>query len=268
MLLNAKNGKVAIGDTDLDYICFGSGSRPLVMLPGLGDGFSTVRGAALPFAMAYREYARAFRVYVFSRKNRLEAGYSTRDMARDQVAAMRALDIPQADVLGVSQGGMIAQYVAIDFPQVVRRLVLAVTLARQNPVVQQTVGAWIDLALAGRYRDLLIDTAEKSYSERRLKGYRLLYPLFGRVGKPTDYTRFLIQARSCIGHDAAGELGRIACPTLVIGGDSDRIVGPDAAREVAGGIPHSELYVYAGLGHAAYEEAKDFNARVIDFLQK
>jgi len=41
MLLNAKNGTVMIGDTEMDYISFGKGSEILIILPGLGDGLST-----------------------------------------------------------------------------------------------------------------------------------------------------------------------------------------------------------------------------------
>lgn len=49
--------------------------------------------------------------------------YSTRDMAEDQAKAMKALGIANANVMGVSQGGMIAQYLAIDHPELVRKLI-------------------------------------------------------------------------------------------------------------------------------------------------
>lgn len=58
------------------------------------------------------------------------------------------------------------------------------------------------------------------------------------------------------------------CPALVIGGGCDRIVGSDASLELAAKIKNCELFVYHGLGHGAYEEAKDFNHRVLDFLSK
>ena len=95
-----------------------------------------------------------------------------------------------------------------------------------------------------------------------------MYPLLGRVGKPKAYGRFLVNARAILAFDAGGELSKIACPTLILGGEEDRIVGPEASRELAEGIPCSELFLYPGLGHAAYEEAKDFNSRVFGFLSK
>lgn len=62
------------------------------------------------------------------------------------------------------------------------------------------------------------------------------------------------------------ELTKIKCPTLVIGGVDDKIVTSKASEEIADKIENSQLYMYQGLGHAAYEEAKDFNARVIEFF--
>lgn len=265
MFWNAQNGSVSIGDTDMDYVSFGKGSDALIMLPGLGDGLTTVKGMAIPMAITYRLFARNYKVYIFSRKNHLPEGYSTRDMARDQAEAMKKLGISKAKVVGISQGGMIAQYLAIDYPELVEKLVLTVTLSKQNEMVREAVTKWIGMAMQGSYKDLMIDTAEKSYSERYLRKYRRLYPLLGKIGKPKDFSRFMIQATSCIGHDAYAELENIICPVLVIGGDNDRIVGVNASYEIADKIKNCELFIYKGLGHAAYEEARDFNKRVQDF---
>jgi len=266
MFWNAKNGCVSLGDTEMDYISFGTGRENLIMLPGLGDGLTTVKGMALPMAMTYRMFAGDYKVFVFSRKNGLTKGYSTRDMARDQAEAMKRLGLKRAKVMGISQGGMIAQYLAADYPDFVEKLVLAVTLSRQNEMVQKTVRNWIRLAEQGNYKELMIDTAEKSYSEHYLKKYRLLYPVIGKIGKPKDFSRFIVQAASCTGHDAYAELEKIVCPVLIIGGEDDRIVGADASYEMAEKIKGSRLHVYRGLGHALYEEAKDFNSRVQKFL--
>ena len=267
MLLQAKNDRISVGGANMDYISFGTGGEVLVMLPGLSDGLTTVKGKALPVAFAYRAYAKGYKVYMFSRRDHLPHGYSTRDMARDQAEAMRTLGIAKAHVMGVSQGGMIAQYLAIDFPELVDKLVLVVTLSRQNARVQTVVGNWIAMAQAGDYKSLMIDTAEKTYSERYLKRYRLLYPLLGHVGKPKDFTRFLIQADSCISHDAYEELDKIQSPVLVVGGDRDQIVGADASRELAEQLRHSRLLMYDGLGHGTYEEAEDFHTHVMAFLR-
>ncbi|MBQ1992678.1 MAG: alpha/beta hydrolase [Clostridia bacterium] len=266
MSLNAKGGSICIENTEMDYILFGNGNRVLIMIPGLGDGLKTVRGYALPFAMMYREYAEKYRVYVFSRRNKLPQVFSTRAMAKDIAIAMKELNIEKADVLGVSQGGMIAQYLAIDYPEIVNKLCLAVTLSKQNQTVQSVVSDWIEMAKSDNYKTLFIDTAEKSYSEKYLKKNRWLYPLMGRVGKPNSFERFIILANACLKHNAYDDLGKIKAPTLVIGGADDKIVTGEASKEIAEKIPDSQLYMYEGLGHGAYDEAKDFNQRVLDFF--
>ena len=101
MLYNAKNGTLKIGGSEMDYIRFGTGGKILVMLPGLGDGLRSVKGTALPMAFTYRVFTKDFTVYGFSRKNALPEGYTTKEMAADQAAAMEQLGIQKADVLGV-----------------------------------------------------------------------------------------------------------------------------------------------------------------------
>ena len=252
----------------MDYISFGVGKKVLIMLPGLSDGLKTVKGTAVPFSILYRDFAKKFRVYVFSRKNRIEAGYSTRDMAKDTKLAMDKLGIASAFVMGVSQGGMIAQYIAIDYPSLVEKLVLAVTMAKPNEIVEKAVRPWIAMAQNKEYKRIVVDTAEKSYSNAYLRAHRWLFPLLGITGKPKDSTRFIIQANSCLQHNAYEQLEQIQCPTLVIGGGEDRIVGVEASKEIAGKIHGSDLIVYEKYGHAAYEEEHDFYAKVIDFLSK
>lgn len=263
----AVNGNIKIGNTDMDYISFGSGTRNLIMLPGLGDGLKTVKGTASAFAMMYRRYAKDYKVYVFSRKNQLNEECSTRDMARDQVTAMKELGIHDADIIGISQGGMIAQYFAIDYPEMVRKLILTVTMSRQNETVQRIIGDWIKMAEAGDYKTLMIDTAEKMYTEKYLKRYRMFYPILTKMGKTENFGRFIIQAWSCLQHNAYDRLDEIKCPTLVIGADQDHVLEGHSSEDIAERIAGSELVMYEGFGHGVYEEAKDFHDRVLDFLK-
>ncbi len=179
--------------------------------------------------MAYKIFAKDYHIYIFSRKNKFNLGDSAKDMAKDPVAAMRALGIGKASVMGVSQGGMIAQHIAIDYPELVEKLVWAVTVSRQNDAVQNVVGRWIEMAEPNDYKGIFTDTAEKSYSEKYLRKYRPLYPILSRMGRPKEWDRFIIQANACICRDAYGALETVRCPTLVIGGDSDKVVGQSAS---------------------------------------
>ena len=188
MLYHTKNGSVVLGKTEMEYVSFGTGEKTLVMLPGLGDGLKTARGLAVPFALMFRQYAGDYRVYALSRKNALAEGCSTRDMARDTREAMDLLGIERADVIGISQGGMIAQYLAVDSPQAVGKLVLAVTLARQNPLIEEAVGSWLRMAEADDYKSCLL------YTSGCGRHRRLTYPVVvarhseERRGNPSSHS--------------------------------------------------------------------------------
>jgi pimeloyl-ACP methyl ester carboxylesterase len=268
MLWNAKNGTVPLGNTKMHYASFGSGPKVLVLLPGLSDGLATVKGKAFLLAQPYKLFFEKYTVYMFSRKNDLPEGCSIRDMAEDQVRALKSLGIERFSLLGVSQGGMIAQYIAIDHPEMVEKLVIAVSAPCCSEMAAENVRRWLGFAEAGDHKALMIDTAEQSYSPAYLSKYRSMYPIIGRIGKPSDsYRRFRANAEAILDFDASEELCKISSPTLIIGGEDDKIVGAEASRQLNTLIPGSELFIYPGLGHAAYEEAKDFNKRVFEFLE-
>lgn len=263
-----KNGCVTIGDSDMYYVSFGTGEKKLVVLPGLSDGLTTVKGKALILSSPYKKFFKDYTVYMFSRKNKMPEGYSIRDMADDQARAMKILGIDQAYLLGVSQGGMIVQYIAIDHPEMVKKLILAVTAPNANAVVQNTITGWIDMAVREDHTALMVDTAEKMYSEKYLQKNRKIFPLLARLTKPRTYDRFLKNAYAILGFDCRSELSEINCPTLIIAGGDDHTVGNEAASELNRAIKGSELYVYDRLGHGVFEEAKDFYERVHAFFER
>lgn len=268
MIWNAKNGSVTLENTSMSYVSFGYGKKVFVVLPGLSDGLVTVKGKALLLAGPYREFFKEYTVYMFSRREKLPEWYSIRDMAADQAKALKLLGIEKVSIMGVSQGGMIAQAFAIDYPEMVEKLVVVVSAPRANELVQENVRAWIELALQGDHKNLLIDTAEKGYTEGYLKKYRKMYPILGMVGKPKNYDRFLVNARAILGFDVQDELHRITCPTYIIAGSEDKTVGMDASYVIKENVRNCELFVYQNLGHAAYEEAKDFYHRVYHWLKE
>ena len=266
MFLNAKNGTLTMGCTTMDYVRFGTGTRNLIMLPGLGDSLRSVKGTALPMAFMYRLFAREFTVYMFSRKARLPEGSTTADMAEDLKEAMDLLEIEKADLFGVSMGGMIAQQFAIRYPHRLNKLVLAVTCARPNPILEESIREWLDCANANDHTALMESNLRRIYSDRYYQKNKWMLPLLGKLTKPCSYDRFLVQASACLSHDAFSDLHRITTETLVIGGEQDIALGADPSRQIAAQIPNAALKMYPQWGHGAYEEAPDFNKTILDFL--
>lgn len=264
---NAKNETLNIAETTMDYIRFGTGDRVLIMLPGLGDSLRSVKGTALPMALMYRIFTKKFTVYAFSRKFAQPVGYSTRDMARDVAEAMEQLNIEKADVFGVSMGGMIAQHLAIDYPEKVGKLILTVTCARPNPILTESIKEWMAYAEKGDAAGFMDSNLRRIYSEKYYRQNKWMAPVVGQLTKPQSYDRFFVQATACLTHDAYEKLDRIQAPTLVIGGEKDMALGGEPSREIAERIPNAQLRMYEQWGHGLYEEAKDFNQVVLDYLK-
>ena len=263
-----KDGAVKINDTEMYYVSFGKGEKKLVVLPGLSDGLATVKGKGMLLSAPYKRFFNDYTVLMFSRKNKMPEGYTIRQMAADQAFCMKQLGIEKASVLGVSQGGMISQYIAIDHPEMVEKLILAVTAPYANTVAKDAVSRWIEMAENKDHVSLMLDTADRMYSDAYLAKNRKVFPLIARVTKPASYDRFLKNANAILYFDARDELSKISAPTLIIAGEDDKTVGNEGCHELQSGIEGSELFVYEGLGHGAFEEAKDFYDRIFEFCQR
>ena len=262
-MYGAKELKLDLCDMQVDYIRFGKGPRTMVMIQGLNT--RGIRGSALPLAYMYRKFVKDYTVYLFERRPEVDEGITVRDMAADIARAMDALGLRRADVFGVSQGGMIAQYLAIDRPDLVGKLVLAVTLAKSNDTVIDAVNGWIRMAESGDMKSLVADMAERMYSEAYLRKCRPLLPLLTAVQRPRDVRRFTILAKSCLTCDTYENLDRIKCPTFVIGAKEDKVVTGEASLELAEKLG-CRLHLYENMGHAAYIEEKNYNRIIFDFL--
>ncbi len=255
---------VSSGGMEMDYIVFGSGEKTFVILPGLS--VHSVMGSAEAIAEAYKDFAGEYTVYLFDRAKDIPDGYSVRDMAADTAEAMKALGLENADVFGASQGGMIAQYLAIDHPELVHKMILGSTLAKPNDGFNNIVDEWISLAEKKDETGLLESFVDSVYSEATLESYRdTLISMNGNISDG-EYARFIILAGACKGFDCYDELSKVRCPVLVIGSEGDGVVGAEGSEQIASALG-CELYLYdKSYGHGVYDEAPDYRQRCLDFL--
>ena len=266
-MYSAKNATLSRNGKTIDYVTFGTGKRPLIIIPGLGDGLQTVKGMAMPLSITYRILAERYKIYVFSRINELRQGYTTRDMAADVAEAMEALNLDTAYVMGISQGGMIAQWLAVDFPEKVQRLILAVTTAKPSQLARERIEHWQKLSQSGNFKHLMLDIAKHSYTQKSYQKLRLLYNVMGIFGRIKDKQRIDIQSVSCLKHDSLDFLEKINCPTLIIGAEKDDVLGVDGSLGLHQHIKDSQLTILPECGHALYEQNKDFQKKVLVFLE-
>ena len=264
---STKGKTLYFNNKSMDYVTFGKGKKSLVIIPGLGDGLQTVKGKAQLFSLSYRLLAKHYKIYVFSRINELRQGYTTRDMAADVAEAMETLNLDTAYVMGISQGGMIAQWLAADFPEKVQKLILAVTTAKPSQLARERIEHWQKLSQSGNFKHLMLDIAKHSYTQKSYQKWRLLYNVMGIFGRIKDKQRIDIQSVSCLKHDSLDFLEKINCPTLIIGAEKDDVLGVDGSLGLHQHIKDSQLTILPECGHALYEQNKDFQKRVLVFLE-
>ncbi len=266
MLWNTERRRVKVDSREAECILFGTGSRKLVLLPGLGDSLRDGNTPALPLAFLYRNLAKHFRVAVICRARPQLRGATTRHMAAELAVILRLIGFDKADVVGVSMGGMIAQHLAADAPDLVGKLVLAVTCGRPNAILTASLDDWCAMADRGDHKALMADNLRRIYTPSYCRKNGWMIPLVARLTKPHSYEQFFIDAEACSNHDAWEQALHIQVPTLILGGEKDLCLGGEASRELAARIPGARLKMYPDQGHGLYEEAPDFQQTILDFL--
>ena len=261
---------VKTNNFEMDYAKFGTGARPLVLLPGMS--LKSTMSVASMVADSYKIFKDDFTVYLFDRKKNFGDSYPMEQMAADTAEAMDALGIERACMIGISQGGMIAQLIAGRFPQKVERLALGSSASRLNDMSRAVMTEWKRLAEAGNVEALCSNFIDKVFSAETIRKYKKSLMRLNANATEQDMKRFCVLARACLDFEAYANLENVKCPTLVLGAELDQTLGVIASREIAEVLKQNgtpvELYVYENYGHAAYDEAPDYRKRILEFLNR
>jgi len=249
---------------NINYKVEGQG-EPLVMIMG----FTANRSSWMPQIPFFKKY---YRVITFDNRgvgksDKPPGPYSTKMMADDTVRLMDLLGIEKAHIMGASMGGMIAQELAINYPQRVMKLVLACTYACQD----ETSGDTPEQAKLSQLTPEQIASAMIGLAFNKPL-YRFTFGLLARI-----QTKFMGasgrvgiagQSEACRKHNTLERLPLITAPTLVIVGTKDRIINPVSSEVIAGKIPHAKLVKVEGGSHTFSLEMKNvFNREVLNFLK-
>ena len=227
-----------LSDPGVDYVTFGKGDKTLIIITGLGlQRLGDMSNLAI-YSLFYR-YAKEYKVYIFDRRDHIEEGVSIEDMADDLYQSLQELYIDDASIIGISQGGMIAQLFAIKYPQKVKKLVLALTLSRNNAISRETIRGWIEMAKNGEMAKLNKDSMCKTFSSPMLKKLYVINKLFLKTVSVEKQERFVRLAKSILEFDCHKSLDKITCPTLVLGAKKDLVLGVDGVRKLANSIPNA-----------------------------
>ena len=242
----------------------GSGAKNLVIIPGLS--VTRVGGDPSVLKKPFGVFLEDFTVYFMDRRDEIPEGCTSADLAEHVWEDMQACGVAEAGVIGVSQGGMIAQFLAANHPGAVSGLVLAATIPHGNPVSDATFDTWMALTREGRYRELNHDMFSRIYSPEVLENNASAIAYAEKVMRPDDDERFLRLTGACRSHDADAVLGRIKCPALVAGGRRDAVLSYRGSEELAS-VLGCRLLSYDDSGHAFYDEIPGFYHESYDFLK-
>jgi 3-oxoadipate enol-lactonase len=192
---------------------------------------------------------------------------STRVMASDAAAVLDHAGVERAHVFGISLGGMVATWLAIDAPDRVARLCLASTPPSGLDLSLQGLGRAASLAACllrapGSVQACLVRRVLSEDLRRRepRRAAELAAPMAGR---PPRRVELLKQAAAVALHDANDTLYSIAAPTLVLAGERDELIGLEPQRDLARAIPGARLQIVADAGHDLTLEAPRATAEAV-----
>ena len=231
----------------------GTGSRVVLYMPGLS--FTAEPSKPKAVQRSWKAWLEPIErhdltVVEVGRRADLPPGSSTADVAADYAEVIRRQWGRAVAVMGISSGGHYAQWLAIQHPDVVDRLVLAFTAHRVPDDVKIVQRRAVEHFLAGRWRSgyaLIAPWVLPTHPRLASVAGWLLGPLLG--GTPKDLRVLAIDADSDETHDATAHLAEIRCPTLVVGGELDPAYPATLVRELAAAVPDARHVEYPKAGH-------------------
>jgi pimeloyl-ACP methyl ester carboxylesterase len=212
--------------------------EPLVMIAGLGNDLTTFEPVIARLSEKYRVIA--FDNRGTGRTDMPDIPYTIEMMADDTAGLLKALEIKQAYVLGISMGGRIALALALQHPELVKSLVLTSTFARQT---KNTKGL---------------------FKLRLLRAIPGFSRMMSKYPQP-DYA-FELQRKASRSYDCSDRLDRISVPTLVLHGTKDTLAPISLAGEMHNEIKGSKMVTFEG-GHVFFMgKSEQYCNAVLDFL--
>lgn len=258
-----------VGDTNLYYETHGEG-QPLLLIEGLGY-------ATWMWFKQVPEFSKHFKVITFDNRgvgnsDKPDRPYSIEMMAADAAGVLKNLGLDKAHVLGASMGGMIAQQLAYDYPDLVDKLVVSCSShggPNSEPAPPETIKAMTEvegLSPEDALRQAMAVAFSKSYLEEN--GEEFTQIIGWRLENPTPQYAWQHQFNAVLNFNSEVWAGKIEQPTLLLTGDDDRVIPPQNSEKLSKIIPDSRLVIVNGAGHLVFiEKAEQFNREVIKFLR-
>jgi pimeloyl-ACP methyl ester carboxylesterase len=200
--------------------------------------------------------------------------HTVEQMGADAIAFIRALGLERVDLFGFSLGGGVAQMVALQAPELVRRMILAGTGPRGGGGIDQiTKIAVIAYLKAGL---TFSDPRNFLFFPRTAAGKRAASDYLNRLKERTHNRDKRISMQACIaqlkairhaGQSQPDDLSLITQPVFVANGDHDLMVASSHSADMARRLPNAQLKIYPDSGHGGvFQHHQTFVADTLQFL--
>ena len=243
--------------------------EPLVLIHGLSES----RAA---WQHQFQELSKRFRVISYDVRGFGESatgvGEGTpQQFARDLAGLLSKLGIDRACLWGFSMGGVISMRFALDYPAMVKSLILASSSCVINNQALEFFKMRLALTSgdkADELNELNAQDAKGCVSNDRSDLIQKYVDLrTSSVRDPKGYANACAAMSTLYEHPLTDELSNIKAPTLVITGDLDPYCPPKASAIIHNGICGSNLHIVHGAGHCAHwEQADEINGIALEFL--
>jgi pimeloyl-ACP methyl ester carboxylesterase len=236
-------------DGGTPYLRFGTGP-PLVIVAALTPDHEIPTGWDRRMMLSSATvFASHFTVYVVNRRRGLEPGESMSDIAGHLARAIDHDLREPVRLMGTSTGGSVALQVAVDRPDLVRRLVAVASAYRLGPRGRAMQAEMAELIRADRKEDTLAHMMTSSVPAALRRPLLPLARFATRSMVPADPSDMLVTLEAEDAFDVRADLPRITAPTLVIGGTKDPFYPADYFEETARNVADGRAHIFEGWGH-------------------
>lgn len=257
----------SVGDIQLNFTIHGEGREWVVLIGGYASGNWQAWGSHID------TLAKNFRVLAFDNRGIGASDvprypYTTKMMASDTARLMQYVGIKRAHLLGKSLGGCIAQWVAIDNPELVGSLVMTSTLARPQQRFSQMVRWWVQSAthigFERLFPGLLTYFYSAPYYDANIESIQRAEIALCKT--PRSIEGFVNTGNAAMTHDSWSRLSEIKCPTLLLCGSDDIITTAAHTREMGAAIPGAEVRIIPDTLHGFLTERPHTFQMIVDFF--
>ena len=197
-------------------------------------------------------------------------GYSIQEMAADDAAALAALGIDRAIIVGNSMGGMRAMQMSLDYPHLVAGNVIISSATNLNQTLStaELISSFKN-DFEGVAEDMMVRCfPPKTLEERPEVGEMIKNNFLNETGFPRRVALACLEDPNGVWQwDISDRLKEITQPTLVLVGEEDQATPVEANRFLADNIPGAELRVLKDVGHCyEIERPTEFNQILEEFV--